>query len=105
MVVRCSRCMGFKKLHKRACKKCRNSRRGQRGRCLGKIFKKSKRFVKKTINSDLGKLAIRQGLPHAPKLYNMDTSRIKTKKIRKILQSNTAKGLLNKRIDKAYSKL
>ena len=97
--------MGFKKLHKSARKKCRNSRRGQRGRGLGKIFKKAKRFVKKAINSNLGKLAISQGFAHAPKLYDMGTSRIKNKKIRKILQSNMAKGLLNKGIDKAYSKL
>ena len=48
MVVRCSKCMVFKKSHKSTCKKCRNSRRGQRGRGLEKIFKKAKRFVKKS---------------------------------------------------------
>ena len=69
------------------------------------ILKKAKRFAKQAINSNLGKLAISQGLAHAPKLFDMGTSRIKNKKIRKILQSNMTKGLLNKRIDKAYSKL
>ena len=98
VVVRCNRCMGFKKSHKNASKKCRNSGRGQRGRGLGKTFKKA-------ITSNLGKLAISQGLAHASKLYDMGTSWIKNKKIRKILQSNTAKGLLNKGIDKACSKL
>ena len=83
MVVRGSKCMVFKKSHKSTCKKCRNSRRGQRGRGLEKIFKKAKRFVKKAINSDLGKLAVSQGLAHAPKLYDMGTSRIKNKKIEK----------------------
>ena len=61
--------MGFKKSHKSAFKKCRKSREGQRGRGMGKMFKKAKRFVKKAINSNLGKLAISQELAHAPRLY------------------------------------
>ena len=97
--------MELKKSHKSACKKCRKSTRGQRGQGLGKMFKKGKRFVKKAINSDLRKLAISQDLPHAPKLYDIGTSKIKNKKIKKLLQSDNAKGLLNKGIDKAYSKL
>ena len=69
------------------------------------MLKKGKRFVKKAINSDLGKLAVIQGLVHAPKLYDIGTSKIKNKQIKKFLQSDIAKGLLNKGIDKAYSKL
>ena len=42
MVVRCSKCMGFKKSHRSACKKCRKSRKEQQGRGLGKGFKKAK---------------------------------------------------------------
>ena len=52
-----------------------------------------------------GKLAISQGLAHAPKLYDIGTSKIKKKKIKKLLQSDIAKGLLNKGVNKAYSKL
>ena len=69
------------------------------------MFKKAKRFVKKAINSNLGKLAISQGLAHVPKLYDIGTSKIKNKKIKKLLQSDIAKVLLNDGIDKAYSKL
>ena len=76
--------MGFKKSHKSGCKKCRKSRKGQRGRGLGKMFKKAKSFVKKATNSDLGKLAISQGLAHVPKLYDIGTSKIKNKKNQKI---------------------
>ena len=105
MVVLCIRCMGFKKLYKSACKKCKNKRRGESGRDLGKMFKKAKKLTKKAMNSDLGKLVISQGLAYAPKIYNMGTSKIKKKRIKQLLQSNTAKRLLNKGIDKAYSKL
>ena len=86
MVVRCSRCMGFKKSHRSACKKCRKSRKEQQGRGLEKRFKKAKRFVKNAINSSLRKLAVSHGLADAPKLYDMGTSKIKNKKIKKIFQ-------------------
>ena len=76
--------MGFKKSHKSACKKCRKRRKEQQGRGLGKMSKKAKWFVKKAINSDLGKLAINQGLAHVPKLYDIGTSKIKNKKNQKI---------------------
>ena len=97
--------MGFKKSYKSACKKCRKSRKGKRGRGLGKMLKKAVRFVKKAINSDLGKLAISQGLAHVPELYDIGTSKIKNKKIKKLSQSDIAKGLLNKVIDKAYFRI
>ena len=48
------------------------------------MSKKAKSFVKKAINSDLGKLAISQGLAHVPKLYDIGTSKIKNKKNQKI---------------------
>ena len=80
-------------------KKCRKSTRGQRGQGLGKMCKRVKRFVKKAMNSDLGKLAISQGLAHAPKLYDIGTSKIKNKKTKKLFQSDIAIGLLNKGID------
>ena len=69
------------------------------------MFKKAKSFVKKAINSDLGKLAISHRLAHVPKLYDIGTSKIRNKKIKKLLKSDIAKGLLNNGIDKAYSKL
>ena len=76
--------MGFKKSRKSACKKCRRNRKGQRGQGFGKMFKKAKSFVKKAINSDLGKLAISQGLAHVPKLYDIGTSKIRNQKNQKI---------------------
>ena len=50
-------------------------------------------------------MAISQGLVYAPKLYHMGTSKIKNKKIQKLLKSEMAKRLLNKELDKTYSKL
>ena len=78
--------MGFKKSHRSACKKCRKNRKEQRWWGLGKGFKKAKRFVKKAINSHLGKLAISHGLADAPELYNIGTSKLKNKKIKKNFQ-------------------
>ena len=49
------------------------------------MSKKTKSFVKKAINSDLGKLAISQGLAHVPRLYDIGTSKIKNNKIKKLL--------------------
>ena len=76
MVVRCSRCMGFKRSTKSTCKKCMR-RRQQRGRRFGKFFMKVKGLVKKAVKSDLGKLAIGQGLTYAPKPLDMGASKIK----------------------------
>ena len=50
-------------------------------------------------------MAVSQGFAYAPKLYNMDTSKIGNKKVKKLLQSEMARNLLNKGLDKAYSKL
>ena len=43
MVVRCSRCMGFKRPYKSPCKKCANRRSGQRGRGLKASLKRQKK--------------------------------------------------------------
>ena len=57
------------------------------------------------MNSDIAKTAISQELAYAPKFYHMGTSKIGNKKMKKLLQSEMAKNLLNKGLDKAYSKL
>ena len=96
--------MGFKKSYKSFCKKCVR-RRGQRGRGIGNLFKKAKKLAKKVVKPDIPKMAISQELAYTPKLYNMGTSRIKNKKVKQLLQSEMVKGLSNKGINKAYSKL
>ena len=105
MVVRCSRCMDFKKSYKSPWKKCKRRRSGQRGRGIKRFFKKAKKLAKKAVNSDIAKMAISQGLAYASKLYDMGTSKIENKKVKKLLQSQMVKILLNKGLDKAYSKL
>ena len=50
-------------------------------------------------------MTISQGLAYAPKLYNMGTPKLGNKKVKKLLQSEMAKKLLNKGLHKAYSKL
>ena len=85
MAVRCSRCIGFKRSYKSPCKKCANRRSGQRGRGFKSFFKKAKNAVKKAPKSYIAKMAISQGLAYAPKRYDMGTSKIKNKKIEKLL--------------------
>ena len=104
MVVRCRRCMGFKRSTKSTCKKCMR-RRGQRGCGFGKFFKKAKGLVKKAEKSDLEKLAISQWLAYAPKLLDMGASKIKNKKVKALLKSEMTKKLLNKGTNSLYSKL
>ena len=48
-------------------------------------------------------MAISQGLAYEPKLYDIGTSINKNKKVKQLLQSEMAKGLLNKGMNKAYS--
>ena len=50
-------------------------------------------------------MAVSQGLVYAPKLYDIGTSKIGNKKRKKLLQSEMAQNLLNKELDKAYSKI
>ena len=72
---------------------------------MGNFFKKAKRLMKKAINSDIGKFAISQGLAYVPKLLDLDASKIKNKKVRKLLQSEMTKKILQKGTDHIYSKL
>ena len=95
MVVRCNRCMGFKKSRKSACKKCK-SRRGKRGREFGSFLEKAARLTKRALNSDIDKFTINQVLAYAPKLLDLDASKIKNKKVKLILKSEMTKKLLNR---------
>ena len=83
MVVHCSRCMGFKKSLKNPCKKCKKKLSRQRGCGFKSFFKKAKKLAKKTVNSDIAKMAISQGLAYAPKLYDMSTSKIGNERVKK----------------------
>ena len=102
MVVCCSRYMGFKKSCKSSCKKSKRRRSGQRGRGIKSLFKKAKKLAKKAVNSDIAKMAVIQGVAYALRPYDIGTSKIGNKKMKKLLQSEMAKNLLNKRLDKAY---
>ena len=99
--------MGFKKSCKSPCKKCKRRRSGHRGGGIKSFFKNAKKLAKKVVNSGIAKMAISQGIAYAPKLYDMGTSKIGIKKVKKFLQSQSemAKNLLNKEPDKVYSKL
>ena len=93
MIVWCSKCMGFKRSYKSACKKCTYRCSGQRGRGFKSFFRKAKNAVKKAAKLDIAKMAMSQGLAYAPKLCDMATSKIKNKNIQKLLQSEMAKSL------------
>ena len=70
----------------------KNKRRRRRGRQRGRgLFD----FVKKVIKNPAVKALGQQAIQHLPDLYNAATSRIKNDKIRRALQSNAAKHLLN----------
>ena len=70
----------------------KNKRRRRRGRQRGRgLFD----FVKIVIKNPAVKALGQQAIQHLPDLYNAATSRIKNDKIRRALQSNTAKHLLN----------
>ena len=97
MVVRCSRCMGFKKSYKIPFKKCERRRTGQRGHGIKSFFKKVIKLAQKAVNSNIAKMPINQGLAYAPKLYNIGTSKIGNKKVKKLLQSQMAKKPLKQR--------
>ena len=87
---------GFYKIILKSLQKCKRRRSGQRGRGIKSFFKKAKKLAKKAVNSDIAKMAISQGLAYAPKLYDMATSKIGNKKVKKLLLSEMAKNLLNK---------
>ena len=52
-------------------------------------------FVKKVIKKPTVRALGQQAVEHLPSLYNAATSRIKNDKIRRALQSDTAKNLVN----------
>ena len=54
-------------------------------------LKKQKKLAQKAVNSDIAKMAIRQGLAYAPKLYDIGTSNIGNKIVKNLLQSEMAK--------------
>ena len=58
MVVRCSRCMDFKKSYKSPCKICKRRHSRQRGRGTKSFFKKVKKVAKNLVNLDIAKVAI-----------------------------------------------
>ena len=104
MVVCSSQFMASKKSYKSPWKEYKRRRSGQRGRGIKNVFKKVEKLAKKVVNSGITKMAISQGLAYAPKLYDMSTSKIGNKMVKKLLQSDMAKYLLNKGQDKAYWK-
>ena len=68
------------------------NKRRKRGRPKGReIFD----FVKKVIKNSTVRALGQQAVKHLPGLYNAATSRIKNDKIRRALQSDTAKNLVN----------
>ena len=44
-----------------------------------------------TVNSNIAKMAISEGLAYAPKLYHMGSSKMRNKKVEELLQSEMAK--------------
>ena len=103
-VVCCSKFVAFKKSYKSPWKEYKRRRSGQRGRGIKNFFKKVEKLAKKAVNSDIAKMIISQGFAYGPKLYDMRTSKIGNKKVKKLLQSDMAKYLFNKGLDKTYSK-
>ena len=57
-------------------------------------------FVKKVIRNPTVRALGRQDASHLPDLYNAGTNRIKNEKVRKALQSDTAKHLLNSAVNR-----
>ena len=96
--------MDFKKSRKSRCKKC-SRRRGKKGRGIGSFFKKVKWLTKKAVNLDIGKFAVRQGWAYAPKLLDLDASKIKNKKVWQLLQPEMTEKMLKKGMDHIYLKL
>ena len=98
---------GFKKFLKSKCKTCAWIRKGgQRGRSLGSLFRRSGRLAKSAAKSDLGKMLIKKGVYHLPELYVKGTLKTKSKKLRALLNSETAHGLVNsgaKRLSARFS--
>ena len=75
----------------------RGRRRRRRGRQGGRgLFD----FVKKVIRNPTVRALGQQAASHLPDLFNAATNRIKNEKVRKALQSDTAKHLLNSAVNR-----
>lgn len=70
-------------------------RGGQRGRGLVSLFKKAGRLGKSAAKLDIGKMLIKKGVDHLPGPYVKGTLKIKNKKLRALLNSEAAQGLVN----------
>ena len=73
-------------------------RQGQRGR---EIFD----FVKKVARNPLVKSTARKGLEYAPGVYQNLTKRVKSKTLKRILNSDAAHSMLKKAINAANNRL
>ena len=76
---------------KSARKRPTGRRRGRRGQAGRGLFSFMKKVAKNPILRDIA----RTGAKYLPGLYQGATSKIKNKKLKKILQSDTASGLVN----------
>ena len=73
-------------------------RRRQRGRG---VFS----FIKKVAKNHMVRQLAKTGLQYLPQVYDAATSRVKNNKIRKILPSDTARGLLDKAVKRYQQKM
>ena len=69
-------------------------RRNRRRQCHRGVLK----FIKKVAKTPMVRQLAKTGLKYLPEVYNAATDRIKNDKVRKILQSDTARGLLDKAV-------
>ena len=76
-------------------------RKGQRGRGFLSSLKK---IAKNPLVRQIGKTALKAALNYEPQLYNLGTSKIKSKPAREILQSDTDTNLSNNLVTKYGSK-
>lgn len=75
----------------------RAPRKGQRGR--GFLSSLKKIASNPTVRA-LGKTAFKKAIQYAPKPYGLETSKIKNKRIRGALQSESPTNLLNNSVNK-----
>ena len=70
-------------------------RRGQRGRGFGSFFKKALKFGKKALNNKTVRSIGRELLENVPDAVEMLGSKVKNKKLKKILNSDITKTGVN----------
>ena len=81
-------------------RRCKTQKGGNLLGTLAKLGRKaltSTGFLKKglgvgvkTLNSDIGKKLVDEGIKHAPELYRVGTSKIKNKNVKRALESEVA---------------